>query len=139
MSAGVIFSIVIIGGVAAMVRFALGHFFSANDRPPARRISRKQRQLPIAWGIVIANAAGSAVGGFALGLYLQQQIPFTVFLVLSVGVAGGLSTFSTLVGDSARMLRAGNRRAAVGNVLVNVLIGLFLAATGFFAALLIAY
>ncbi|MFC4223770.1 FluC/FEX family fluoride channel [Lysinibacter cavernae] len=130
----VMIGIVLLGGVAAVARFALATWLPATSRSYARRSSRKRGELPISWGIVVANVIGSAVAGLALGLYFGQSISQGTFFLLSIGVAGGLSTFSTLIGDSHGMLREKNSRAALGNVLVNVVAGLGAAALAFWVS-----
>lgn len=134
MSPVVMISIALLGGVAAVTRFALATWLPAKSRSYARRASRKRGELPISWGIVIANTVGSAVAGLALGLYFGQTISEGTFFMLSIGVAGGLSTFSTLIGDSLGMLREKSQRAALGNMLVNIACGLLAAALAFWAS-----
>lgn len=87
------------GGLGAVLRGWLGSF---------------KGFLP--WGILIANTTATAVAAWVLVVTPQLS------LVLVAGLAGGLSTFSTFVGQTWQLMRDRRRPAAFLNVLLNVVI-----------------
>ncbi|GMA36471.1 CrcB family protein [Demequina litorisediminis] len=70
------------------------------------------RSLPVtglAWHTIVANTLAAAVVGAAAGVADAHP---AMLLVLGSGIGGGLSTFSTLAVDAARMWEASERRRA---------------------------
>lgn len=65
------------------------------------------------WGILLANTIAATVATLALGSQVDV-------LVVS-GLAGGLSTFSSLIGQTAE-LWANSRAKAVANLALNILV-----------------
>ena len=68
------------------------------------------------WGILIANTVATAIATWVLVDFPQLG------LVLVAGLAGGLSTFSTFVGQTWQLMRDRRRPAAFLNVVLNVVI-----------------
>lgn len=89
--------VALFGGLGAVLRGWLGAF---------------KGYLP--WGILIANTSATAVAAWAYVSAPQLQ------LILVAGLAGGLSTFSTFVGQTWQLMRDRNRLAAGLNVFLNV-------------------
>jgi CrcB protein len=87
------------GGVGASLRHLLGTF---------------KGYLP--WGILIANTMATAVAAWA---FLSQP---QLGLMLVAGFAGGLSTFSTFVGQTWQLLSQQKRMAAFLNVVLNLVL-----------------
>lgn len=77
--------------------------------------SRFEGRLP--WGILIANSVAAGVGAFAISLPNSSSL---LTLILLVGLAGGLSTFSTVIANTAQFWS--NRQWTRGwwNVLFNI-------------------
>ena len=98
----------LLGGVGASARFALGKF---------------NGYLP--WGILFGNTIASAVAAFAL--------ESTVSVWLVAGLAGGLSTFSTLIAQTAGLWSRHKPRA-----LLNLALNLVIPSTAAFAFGLLA-
>lgn len=73
-------------------------------------------------GTLAANAVGSAIAGLVLGLTDDSHVR----LLLVVGLAGGLTTFSTLVVEAAVRPRGPSARY----VLASVAVGLTAVAAG---------
>lgn len=90
--------VALFGGLGALMRSALSEFKGA-----------------IPWGILIANTF--ATGAAAWSILLAPQFE----LLVVVGIAGGLSTFSTFMAQTWDLLRNGKRSAALLNVLLNLL------------------
>lgn len=94
-----ILTVALFGGLGSIIRALLGNF---------------RGYLP--WGILIANTLATAVATWAF--VSQPQLG----LVLVAGLAGGLSTFSTFVGQTWTLLVEGNRLKAFLNVSLNLVL-----------------
>jgi len=90
--------VAIFGGLGALLRNWLGLW---------------KGKLP--WGILIANTLATAVA--AAALVLDPRLS----LMLIVGLAGGLSTFSTFVAQTWQLLHDGKRVSAFTNVVLNII------------------
>lgn len=106
--------VALLGGLGAVVRALAGRF---------------EGRLP--WGILIANSVAAGVGAFALALPSALSL---MSLTLLVGLAGGLSTFSTVIAHTSLFWR--NRQWTRGwwNVLFNIAVPFTVAALIGFAA-----
>lgn len=121
-----------LGGVlGALLRFAVDAYFVS------RRLAHPERKH---WphATLVVNIAGSfligAVAGSALLLSGADPEPGRGLSVgLSIGLAGGLTTFSSWSVATVGLWEEGRRRAAVVNVVLNLLLGLAAAAAGFAA------
>lgn len=96
MSAWVYVAAIAACGVAAAGRYALG-------------LLRRPHQFP--WPTLVANIVGSAVLGGATRL-VHDGASGWVVVVLGAGVAGGLTTFSSLALDAVTLWGEGRRRGA---------------------------
>jgi fluoride exporter len=94
------------GGVGAVVRFALALWSG---------------QIP--WGILIANSLGSLIAGLALGSGAPEWI--------LVGLAGGISTFSTFAAQTHQLLIQGKVLNAIQNLTLNLVLPAAMFFTGF--------
>ena len=92
----------LLGGIGAVGRFWLAKFEGA---------------LP--WGILIANSVAAMIGAAAIALHGSSQ-PTTVLLVS--GLAGGLSTFSTLISQTAGYWFSGSWRKGFFNLGLNIIV-----------------
>ncbi len=84
---------------------------------------------------VVGTFAVNIVGSFALGLLAsvfiaRSDIPIEVRAMLTVGLLGGFTTFSTLAYDGVRILSGGEVARAGAAIAANVLIGLLAAYLG---------
>lgn len=79
-----------------------------------------RRPLPV--GVLTANVAASVVGGAVVAT--RADLGPTWTLVLVGGTCGGLSTLSTLAADTVELWREERRGGALGNLLVNLVLGL---------------
>ena len=92
----------LVGGLAAVVRYL---------------VTRAIGPTPFPWAVLLVNLVGSAIGGVVLGLTLAGALPAEWQLVVLGGVAGGLTTFSTLAVGTVQLAAGGRRWWAVGNML----------------------
>ena len=101
----VVLGVALAGGLGAVIRLFVGQI---------------NGWLP--WGILFANVVASFAVGFA-----QQGAIFVIGIVVIYGLAGGLSTFSAFVAQTAGFIR--NRRAA--QAVLNTLATLAFSSTAF--------
>jgi CrcB protein len=85
------------------------------------------------WGILVANTVASLVAAFAVSATTTISVEFQTVLV--VGLAGGLSTFSSFAGQTVDYFRRGRIAQGLSNIALNmvfvctaVMLGLWLAA-----------
>ena len=86
------------GGFGAVVRFWLSYW---------------QGKLP--WGILLANSIGSFIAGLAVAGSIESAW-------LVVGLAGGLSTFSTFAAQTHNLIAKKQLALASLNIVLNLLI-----------------
>lgn len=94
MSIGLVVVVSLACGVAAMARYGLS-LMAAHETFP--------------WPTVVANTVGSALFATALALYSKGSLSFAAYAVITAGLAGGLTTFSTLAVDAVRLWSTGRR------------------------------
>ena len=85
-------------GVGAVMRYAIGTW-------------RREHHLP--WPTLAANALGTLVLGAAAALLEEGQLSATSAFVIGSGLAGGLTTFSTLAVDAVVLWRTSPRKAVL--------------------------
>lgn len=105
-------------GVGSVGRYALG-------------LVRAPHQFP--WPTVVANIVGSAVFGAAAGA-VSAGAPEWVLLVAGAGLAGGITTFSSLALDAVTLWGRGRRGAALAYLGVTMALGVFAAFAGWLIA-----
>ena len=81
-------------------------------------------------GTFVANVVAGLVIGVVTGADLAAPLPANVRLLLTVGLCGGLSTFSTFSSETVQLVEAGNLPGAVLNVVLNVGVCLAAVAAG---------
>ena len=66
------------------------------------------------WPTIVVNTVGTAILAIAIVLYADGRLGAGAFAVLGVGLAGGLTTFSTLAVDATRLWRSDQRGPSLG-------------------------
>jgi CrcB protein len=107
-------AVIAAGALGALARYLVGRAGAKSAWP---------------WPVLLVNVAGSLVAGVALHTDLA--------LVMAVGFAGGLTTFSTFSVETVQLAGSGRWRAAAASVALNVALGLAAAALGWFVGLLL--
>jgi CrcB protein len=113
---------------------ALGAAVGAPLRYLTDRAMRSRYGARFPWGTLAVNVAGSLVLGFVVGL----PVPPAVAALVGTGFCGALTTYSTFGYETLVLARAGERAAALANVLVSVLAGLGAAYLGLLLATALA-
>ena len=90
--------------------------------------SRHDSVLP--WGTISVNVAGSFLLGLVAGLTYVSDAPTWVLTLVGTGFCGALTTFSTFSYETVRLAEAKRWRAAVGNVVISLVLGLLAVAIG---------
>ena len=83
------------------------------------------------WGTLIVNLTGSFLIGFFWGLLGRENMGANVRTFLFIGLFGSFTTFSTFAFESLNLIRDGNIKFALINVLASNLFGILLVFAGF--------
>lgn len=81
---------------------------------------------PLPRGVLLVNAAGSLLGGAVAGAPTDPGIS----LVLLSGLAGGITTFSTLSVETVELWRDDRRGTAAASLIANLTVGIAAAGIG---------
>lgn len=68
----------------------------------------------------VANVLAGLVIGIVTGVNTVVPLPDPTRLLLTVGLCGGLSTFSTFSNETLQMIESGNGAGAALNIVLNV-------------------
>lgn len=130
MSAGLACAVALAAGVGAVLR-ALVEL--AQNRALARLHARYGARWFVHPGAatLVVNVAGSALLGVLAALVAVHGWDQTWLLVGGAGLAGGLTTFSTVAVELADDARAGARGRLLARLAAHVVLGLAAAAAGY--------
>ncbi len=103
-------------GLGAMVRYSLGWL----DR---------SKRFP--WPTIVANILGATLLGGVAAAASAGSLGTAAAFALGTGVAGGLSTFSSLAVDALVLWKDSRRGAASGYLLLTLTLGIAAAGAGY--------
>lgn len=84
------------------------------------------------WGTLAVNLVGSLVFGMVFALFGKHSATaHPVCLLLTTGLCGGFTTFSTFAHESVQMLQSGHLGAFAAYVSASIVIGLTMVAVGY--------
>ena len=84
------------------------------------------------WGTLMVNLLGCFLFGMLYAVFGKSNATDnTLYLLLTTGICGGFTTFSTFANESVQMLQQGNTWGFVGYVATSVVAGLALIALGY--------
>jgi CrcB protein len=104
----------LLGGLGSVIRFAVYRAVVRTD----------PSDFPL--GTFLVNACGAFLLGLLFGLHAAHE----VMLVAGLGLLGGLTTFSTWMYESERLVVDGYAAGAVRNLVVSTVVGLAAVAAG---------
>ena len=84
------------------------------------------------WGTLVVNLAGSLAIGLLWGFFEMENMSPGLRNFIFAGVLGGFTTFSTFSLESFNLLRDGEIRLAISNIVVSNIVGIALVFAGFF-------
>ncbi len=84
------------------------------------------------WGTLLVNLTGSLFIGVLAAINEQQALNSSLRIFLFTGILGGFTTFSAFSLETLQLIRQSHMTYAVLYVLASTLLGLILAAGGFF-------
>ena len=112
-------------GVGAQLRYAV-------ERVHARARVRRGLGAPtFPWATLLVNVVGSALLGLVAGFVVRGSLDPRWLTVLGTGVAGGLTTFSTLSLDIVELARSRRYARAALDVGLHVVLGIGAAVAAF--------
>jgi fluoride exporter len=106
--------VVLLGGLGAVLRFALDKAVSA----------RAGRAFP--YGTLVVDISGALLLGFLTGLALHERIA----LLAGTALVGSYTTFSTWMFETQRLAEDRHVSSLAGNIVVSLVLGVAAAALG---------
>jgi CrcB protein len=94
--------------IGGALRYAVGHSWIRSGA------------LGFPWGTLVVNVTGSLALGFLARYFAPPHGSHTTFLLLTVGLCGGYTTFSTFTLDTFTLMQGGAAGRAFGYVLASV-------------------
>lgn len=84
------------------------------------------------WATLIVNLLGCLVFGALFSLFHKLEITHSSWhLLLTTGLCGGFTTFSTFANESMQMLQGGNYVGFASYVAASIILGLAFVALGY--------
>ena len=84
------------------------------------------------WGTLSVNLLGCFLFGIVFAIFSKNNYTEnSLYLLLTTGVCGGFTTFSTFANESVQMLQQGNTLGFIGYVATSVIAGFALIALGY--------
>ena len=115
-----IFYIFLGGGLGSILRYAISKLFMAD-----------KSSFP--WSTLIANFIGCFIIGIILGWFINNNKQYSdLYVFLSIGFCGGLTTFSTFSVEGLTFLKNGELLMFVTYILISILGGLLLVTLGYY-------
>ena len=109
----------------------LGGFFGAIARYGLSGLVHRLVGGTFPSGTLAVNTLGCLVIGILAGLAEDRQLfSSSTRLFLMIGLLGSFTTFSTFGHETVELLREGSVRAALSNILANVLLGIVAVVVG---------
>ncbi len=82
-------------------------------------------------GTLCANLAGCLLIGIFSGLYLRGSIDSSTKLLLTTGLCGGFTTFSTFCNENLQLLKGGQIELMIFYLIISLVLGIGLVWAGY--------
>ena len=110
----------------------IGSFFGGALRYAVSVLMKNLCSQGFPWGTLLVNLVGCFAFGVIFALFGKFSSSGSAWcLLLTTGVCGGFTTFSTFASESVQMLQNGNLGGFVGYVATSLVAGLALVALGY--------
>ena len=115
-----IFYIFLGGGLGSILRYAISKLFMAD-----------KSSFP--WSTLIANFIGCFIIGIVLGWFINNNKQYSdLYVFLSIGFCGGLTTFSTFSVEGLAYLKNGDLLIFITYLLFSIIGSILLTALGYY-------
>jgi len=115
-----IFYIFLGGGFGSILRYAISKLFMAD-----------KSSFP--WSTLIANFIGCFIIGIVLGWFINNNKQYSdLYVFLSIGFCGGLTTFSTFSVEGLAYLKNGDLLIFITYLLFSIIGSILLTALGYY-------
>ncbi|MAC62839.1 MAG: fluoride efflux transporter CrcB [Flavobacteriaceae bacterium] len=115
-----IFYIFLGGGFGSILRYAISKLFMAD-----------KSSFP--WSTLIANFIGCFIIGIVLGWFINSNKQYSdLYVFLSIGFCGGLTTFSTFSVEGLAYLKNGDLLIFITYLLFSIIGSILLTALGYY-------
>lgn len=97
----------------------------------------KNQSAPNSWPMatILVNIMGCFLIGFLGGFLTAKSLPENLRLLIITGFLGGFTTFSAFGWENFQLIKTGNYAIALGNVFLQVFIGITAVGLGYTASL----
>ena len=110
----------------------IGSFFGGALRYAISTLMRSCCGQGFPWGTLMVNLLGCFVFGVLFALFSKAGSGHSSWcLLLTTGVCGGFTTFSTFANESIQMLQGGNIAPFAAYVTTSIVVGLAMVAIGY--------
>ena len=118
--------------IKSLLRVGTGSFIGGAMRYWLSTLMKSVCGQGFPWGTLMVNLLGCFLFGMLFAVFGKSSATDnTLYLLLTTGVCGGFTTFSTFANESVQMLQQGNTWGFVGYVATSVVAGLALIALGY--------
>ena len=117
-----------------LIIIGLGGFLGAIARHGLSGLAHRISGLALPVGTLIVNGLGCLAIGITMSIVDHRGFfsPTTNYFLM-IGFVGSFTTFSALGYETFQMIRAGNFHLALGNIGINVIVGIGAVVLGWFA------
>jgi len=119
------------GKMAQILLLMFGGAIGAAARYFTSVFTHKWLGMGFPWGTLVANSLGALIIGVLWGLWERKGMSVELKSFLFVGVLGSFTTFSTFSLENLNLLKSGEYKLALFNILANNILALTLVILGY--------